>query len=55
MIFENITAPLIAEEITSTMQIAGASIAIGLVLYSILSIFGYGIIQTLRLFNIKNY
>lgn len=53
--FETTTMQLIADYMPQTIGIGGLCIIGGFTLYTIMSLLGYGIIQTLRLFNIKSY
>ena len=51
-IFNEITVFLISDSLEQYIWLAGYCLVFGFALYSLLSILSYGIIQTLRLFNI---
>lgn len=54
-IFDTVTSPLILQYTKDFVETGCKCLICGFVLFSILSFFSYGIIQTMRLFNIKNY
>lgn len=53
--FETTTLQLIADYIPQCIGIGSLCIIGGFTLYTIFTLISYGIIQTLRLFNIKQY
>lgn len=52
-IYNDITSILIADSLETYIYFGIQCLLFGIVLYSLLSLFSYGIIQVLRLFNIN--